>query len=118
MRLHTLILIVASALGAASVQVTAAPGTETPIEHLIVVIGENISFDCLFATYEAPAGNKVANLLSRGIVDKQGQPGPRFAEALQRKANVRERFAITPPTDGVFATLPQPGTTYAKGLPS
>jgi phospholipase C len=118
MRLHALILIVASALGVASVPAAAAPAPETPIEHLIVVIGENISFDCLFATYEAPPGNKVANLLSRGIVDKQGQPGPRFAEALQRKASVRERFAVTPPTDGAFATLPQPGTTYAKGLPS
>ena len=96
----------------------AAPATETPIKHLIVVVGENIDFDCLFATYEPPPGNTIANLLSRDIVDREGQPGPRFAEALQHRANVRDRFAITPPTSGAFATLPQPGTTYAKGLPS
>jgi acid phosphatase len=92
--------------------------TETPIEHLIVVIGENISFDNLFATYEPPAGNKIANLLSRGIVDREGKPGPRFADALQREANIRGRYAVTPVTTGGYVTLPQPGTTYAKGLPS
>ena len=47
--------------------------TATPIEHLIVVVGENISFDNLFATYEPPAGERVANLLSRGIVDRDGK---------------------------------------------
>jgi acid phosphatase len=92
--------------------------TETPIEHLIVIVGENISFDNLFATYEPPPGNKVANLLSRGIVDREGKPGPRFADATQREANVRGRYAVTPATTGGYARLPQPGTTYAKGLPS
>jgi len=92
--------------------------TETPIEHLIVVVGENISFDNLFATYEPQPGNKIANLLSRGIVDREGKPGPRFADAMQREATVRGRYAVTPATTGGYATLPQPGTTYATGLPS
>jgi acid phosphatase len=119
MQLHDLILIVVSGLWLVSVPTAAAaPATETPIEHLIVVVGENISFDCLFATYEPPPGNTIANLLSREIVNREGQPGLRFAEALQRRANVRDRFAVNPPTSGAFATLPQPGTTYAKGLPS
>ena len=91
--------------------------TTTPIEHLIVIVGENLSFDNLFATYEPPAGATVGNLLSRGIVDRDGKPGPRFAEAMQREASVRDRYAVTPTTTGAYATLPQPGTTYAKGLP-
>jgi phospholipase C len=94
-----------------------ARAAETPIEHLIVVIGENISFDNLFATYEPPAGETVANLLSRGIVDREGKPGPRFDEAAQRQASVHERYDVTPTTTGTFATLPRPGTAGAKGLP-
>jgi acid phosphatase len=95
-----------------------SPATETPIKHLIIIVGENISFDNLFATYEPSPGSKVANLLSRGIVDREGRPGPHFAEATQRKAIVRDHYAVSPEITGAFATLPQPGTTYARGLPS
>ena len=97
---------------------TAAPrSTVTPIEHLIVVVGENLSFDNLFATYEPAAGQTVGNLLSRGIVNKDGSPGPHFADAAQREASVRDRYSVTPPTGAAFAVLPQPGTNYAKDLP-
>jgi acid phosphatase len=97
---------------------TAAPrSTVTPIEHLIVVVGENLSFDNLFATYEPAAGQTVGNLLSRGIVNKDGSPGPHFADAAQREASVRDRYSVTPPTGVAFAVLPQPGTNYAKDLP-
>ena len=91
--------------------------TATPIEHLIVVVGENLSFDNLFATYEPAAGQTVGNLLSRGIVDKDGSPGPHFADAAQREASVRDRYSVTPVAGAAFAVLPQPGTTYANGLP-
>ncbi|HEY2863279.1 MAG TPA: alkaline phosphatase family protein [Casimicrobiaceae bacterium] len=94
-----------------------ARATTTPIEHLIVVIGENISFDNLFATYEPPPGESIANLLSRGIVDRDGRPGPHFADAAQREANVRDRYQVTPQVVGTLASLPQPGTTSARGLP-
>ena len=96
---------------------SAPRATVTPIEHLIVVVGENLSFDNLFATYEPAAGQSVANLLSRGIVNKGGGPGPRFAEAAQREATVRDRYSVTPPTGAAFAVLPQPSTNYAKDLP-
>jgi len=33
--------------------------TATPIEHVIVIIGENRTFDHLFATYRPPAGQRV-----------------------------------------------------------
>ena len=39
----------------------------TPIEHLIVIVGENLSFDNVFATYEPPPGQTVGNLLSREL---------------------------------------------------
>ena len=91
--------------------------TATPIEHLIVVVGENLSFDNLFATYQPAAGQTVGNLLSRGIVDKDGAPGPHFADAAQREANVRDRYSVTPATGTMFTVLPQPGTNYARGLP-
>lgn len=38
--------------------------TQSPIKHVIVLIGENRTFDHLFATYVAPSGDSVKNLLS------------------------------------------------------
>jgi hypothetical protein len=48
--------------------------TETPIKHLIVLIGENRTFDNVYGTYVPKPGQKVWNLLSRGIVDANGAP--------------------------------------------
>jgi phospholipase C len=42
--------------------------TSSPIKHVIVIIGENRSFDHVFATYVPRHGEKVWNLLSEGIV--------------------------------------------------
>ncbi|HEX3631382.1 MAG TPA: alkaline phosphatase family protein [Casimicrobiaceae bacterium] len=105
------------ASGLAAQPIDRARTTATPIEHLIVVVGENISFDNLFATYEPPQGETIANLLSRGIVDRDGKPGPHFADAVQREAGVRERYLVTPASTGTLSKLPRPGTTYADGLP-
>jgi phospholipase C len=56
--------------------------TTTPIKHLIVIIGENQSFDALFATY-TPRSPRVSvrNLLSEDIIRADGTPGPRFLVA-------------------------------------
>ena len=89
----------------------------TPIEHLVLIVGENLSFDNLFATFEPAPGESVANLLSRRIVDREGNPGPNFAEAAQHIATGSGRYAVTPTLHGAYAKLPQPGTTYATGLP-
>jgi acid phosphatase len=91
----------------------------TPIEHLIVVIGENLTFDHLFATFRPAApGESVANLLAKGIVRADGSPGPAAALAAQHLAAPRGRYEVTPPVSGSFAVLPPPGTTYARGLPT
>ncbi|HEY4678524.1 MAG TPA: hypothetical protein VIJ01_15265, partial [Candidatus Angelobacter sp.] len=49
--------------------------TATPIKHVIVIIGENRTFDNIFATY-VPKHGTVSNLLSRGIIHSDGSPGP------------------------------------------
>jgi phospholipase C len=95
-----------------------APTTATPIEHLIVVVGENGSFDHIFGAYASPSGAAVRNLLSLGIVNPDGSPGPNFAGAAQRRAEVREAYAVTPPITGTYGELPRPGTTYAVGQPA
>src|SRR5215510_13169053 len=49
--------------------------TATPIKHVIVLIGENRTFDNVYATY-VPKHGSVWNLLSRGIIKADGSPGP------------------------------------------
>ena len=53
----------------------------TPIKHVIVIIGENRSFDHVYATYQSPSGDHVSNLLSKGIVNPDGTPGPKYARS-------------------------------------
>ena len=80
--------------------------TTTPIQHLIVIIGENRSFDHVFATYVPTAGQSVWNLLSEGIVNADGTPGPNFNTAEQMAAtdHVPDTFLLAPPK------TPFPGT--------
>jgi acid phosphatase len=96
----------------------AANATRTPIKHLIVIIGENHTFDNVFATYQAPHGQQVDNLLSKGIVDLNGDPAARFALGRQRQADVATAYTPTPHLTGAYSTLPQPATTYATGVPA
>ena len=53
--------------------------TTTPIKHVIVIIGENRTFDHIFATYQPTSSETVSNLLSKGIVNADGTPGPNFS---------------------------------------
>lgn len=61
--------------------------TATPIKHLIVLIGENWTFDSIYATYQPKNGQTVANLLSNGIVTASGAPGPYHARSWQFQIN-------------------------------
>jgi phospholipase C len=72
---------------ASSAESLRAGQTRTPIKHLIVIIGENRSFDHVFATYVAPNRQRVWNLLSEGIVNSDGSPGPNFKRAEQHAAS-------------------------------
>ncbi|WGS18093.1 MULTISPECIES: alkaline phosphatase family protein [unclassified Bradyrhizobium] len=79
--------------------------TRTPIKHVIVIIGENRSFDHVFATYVPNRpGESVMNLLSQGIVkldqDKNAVPGPNFEKAHQLSATdtgLNDAFLLSPP---------------------
>ncbi len=72
--------------------------TLTPIKHVIIIIGENRTFDHVFATY-APVnkGETVMNLLSQGIVNTDGSPGPSYGAALQYRAFDTKKYNLTPP---------------------
>jgi phospholipase C len=84
--------------------------TSTPIKHVIVIYGENRSFDHLFATYTSPSGDSVLNLLSQGIINADGSPGPKFTQAQQWKANATTTYSIAPDKTEPFKTLPPPNT--------
>ena len=70
---------VLSLIGSQSVAFARPDGereTRTPIKHVIIIIGENRTFDHIFATYKPVNKNeKVLNLLSKGIVKADGAPG-------------------------------------------
>ena len=42
--------------------------TATPIKHVIILIGENRTFDNIYATYRPNNKQTVLNLLSQGII--------------------------------------------------
>ena len=85
-------------------------GTETPIEHVIVLIGENHSFDNVFATYRPPYGRRISNLLAKGIIQPDGSPGPNAAEAAQ--------FIVTPPLPQTYFISTSSKTPYSPYLPT
>lgn len=91
-------------------------GPRSPIEHVIVVVGENHTFDNVFGVYR-PRHGKIWNLLSQHIVKEDGTPGHRFGLAAQSIANGGSAYSIDPARTGKYATLPQPNTTYATGVP-
>jgi phospholipase C len=87
------------------------PSTKTPIQHVIVIVGENRSFDHLFATYQPKPGNTVNNLLSEGIINADGSPGPNYSLAQQYSADVSGSnvFQLSPTTGKApYMVLPPP----------
>ncbi|WP_400765273.1 alkaline phosphatase family protein [Methylosinus sporium] len=107
-----------TALTATSIVIAAkAESTRTPIKHVIIVVGENRTFDNLFGGYRPAAGQSVDNLLSKGIIKADGTPGPNFSKAAQNIGSDLYHYEVVTPSTGAYATLPQPYTTYAAGVP-
>ena len=81
--------------------VSASARTTTPIKHVIVIIGENRSFDHVFATYVPKHGETINNLLSAGIIkldaNRNAVPGPNFKAAQQMAASDTDSFLLDPP---------------------
>ena len=82
--------------------------TASPIKHVIVIIGENRSFDHVFATYQPKNGEHVDNLLSKGIVKPDGTPGPNYALSTQYNAMTMGAFSISPQSKSPYAKIPPP----------
>jgi hypothetical protein len=58
--------------------------TASPIKHVIIIVGENRSFDHLFATYRPKSDDeRVLNLLSERIIKADGSPNENFDSAHQ-----------------------------------
>ena len=91
--------------------------TTTPIRHLIVVVGENHTFDNVYGTYRPPRGQRIDNLLSKRIVNADGSPGPRFALGEQRIGQDFHTYEAQTASTGAYDHLPQPWTTYAIDQP-
>jgi phospholipase C len=106
-------MVTAAAAGTAP-HASHEPHTTTPIKHVVVIIGENHSFDNVFATYQPPDHQHIRNLLSEGIVTKTGAPGPNYAKAAQVKASDTKTYSLFPKVTGKYKPLPRPNTTYVS----
>jgi phospholipase C len=98
--------------------------TASPIKHVIIIVGENRSFDHLFATYVPKSRDeRVLNLLSEHIVKADGSPGENFDRAHQ--------FQVTAPPNGasyfisagsaiksLYSTLPPPDLNGVQNPPA
>ncbi len=84
--------------------------TRTPIKHVIVIIGENRTFDHVFATYQPKNGQTVENLLSKHIINSDGTPGKNYWMATQHSAedDNADGYQNAPPEKYTYATLPVP----------
>ena len=96
----------------------AEAGTRTPIKHVIIIIGENRTFDHIFATY-TPANKKdtVLNLLSQKIIKADGTPGTEYDNARQSSAKDGLIYELSPGHRAPYKVLPPalsggPSTPY------
>src|SRR5215831_18072730 len=110
-------LIAALLVGVSPYGAMAQTSPASPIEHVIVIVGENHTFDNVFGAYTPRPGQTVMNLLSQDIIDAEGKPGRNFALARQRTANSKGAYSLNPMRTGPYSKLPQPNTTYATGQP-
>ena len=100
---------IAAAAAAAGESGSNDANTTTPIKHVIVIIGENRTFDHLFATYKPVNKDEtVLNLLSEGIVNADGTPGPNYTNATQYQAQNYTTYQINPTKSLPYPTLPAP----------
>ena len=90
---------------------------QSPIQHVIVLIGENRTFDHVFATYIPRHGESVSNLLSKGIVNGDGTPGPHFkkAQQFQALAPFRTKYFISldKHEKAPYDVLPEPTLNFS-----
>jgi phospholipase C len=104
--LLTLLTQAALPAGALAQEQKSEPQTQTPIKHVIVIIGENRSFDHVYATYTPVSGDTVSNLLSKGIVNADGSKGPNYSLSAQSRAVDRTEYSISPQGKETYTNIP------------
>jgi phospholipase C len=93
--------------------------TASPIKHVIVLIGENRGLDHTFGVYKPKGkGETISNLLSKGIVNEDGTPGPNFGLSQQFSVAAQSSYYIGAPTVAkspynAVNVMPQPNTNGA-----
>jgi len=94
--------------------------TASPIKHVIVVIGENRSFDHVYGSYIPKSGDSILNLLSERIIRKNGQPGPNFAAAQQFTTSGQTSYfiGVNKKNKTPYTILPAPTLGGAPNKPS
>ena len=98
-------------LAADATSQTVDPETTSPIKHVILIIGENRTFDHIFATYVPKTkGETVDNLFSKGIINADGSPGPNYSLAAQYSADVTSNpdYDPSPSNKSLYPALPAP----------
>ncbi len=102
--------IVATLLTASTAGLAGGSGadanTATPVKHVIVLIGENRSYDHIFGTFQTGKGQTTVNLLSEGIMAADGAPGSHFASATQWQASDTDVYSIHPTKTAPYSQLP------------
>ena len=71
--------------------------TASPIKHVIIIIGENRTFDHVFATYKPVSGEKVLNLLSRESSRRTGHRAPTTARPCNIGRTISTSYQLNPP---------------------
>jgi phospholipase C len=101
-----------------------AVATESPIKHVIILIGENRGTDHTFGVYKPHGkGQTISNLLSEGIVDENGAPGKNFSQAQQFSVKPQTSYYIGAPKKAKVAygdrgQMPEPNTNGAPSAQS
>ncbi len=85
---------------------SAKKSSGSPIQHVIIIIGENRSFDHVFATYVPKHGETVSNLLSKGIVNSDGTPGPNYSLSAQFSATDTTTYSLSPGGKALYTNIP------------
>lgn len=120
-RFRLLSTIVAFTIIALGKSTPAAEGksepTATPIKHVIIIIGENHSFDNMFAGFVPSRNQFVWNLLSEKIINPDGSPGVNVLSGLQKEASDLQQYQIAPKIIGSLQTLPVPNDADTIGKP-
>ena len=98
--------------------------TESPIKHVIILIGENRGTDHTFGVYRPKGRHQtISNILSKGIVEGDGSPGRNFKLAQQYSVKPQPLYYIGAPRNakrayGDRGQMPQPNTNGAPAAQS